>query len=117
MSIKARSGFTGGVTDKQILKIVGQNVKAARLAADLTQECLAEMVGVHWQTISYLESGKFPIAITAFIRLTQALDTSANRLLDGVPAGNQAQFDKIKKALARKRRPKSVSKSPRKKAL
>jgi len=96
------------VTDRQILRVIAANVKKARLASDLTQECLAELVGVHWQTISYLEKGRYPFAITSFARLCQALDISPNRLFDGLPEPDGKRMDKIKKALARKRKPKKV---------
>jgi DNA-binding XRE family transcriptional regulator len=96
------------VTDRQILRVIAENVKKARLAADLTQECLAEMVGVHWQTISYLEKGRYPFAVTNFVRVCHALDVSPNRLIDGLPEPDQKRMEKIKKALARKRKPKRV---------
>jgi DNA-binding XRE family transcriptional regulator len=60
-------------------------VKKARQDAELTQECLAELVGVHWQTISYLEKGRYPFAVTNFIRICHALDISPNRLLTDCP--------------------------------
>jgi len=94
------------VTDRQILLVIGQNVKKARRRANLTQECLAELIGAHWQTINYIERGKYPCSVTKFARLSQALDISANRLLDGLPAPDKVQMEKIKKALARKRKPK-----------
>lgn len=89
-------------------------MKAARTEANLTQECLAELIGVHWQTVSYLESGKHPFPITSFVRLTQALDISGSRLLDGIPEPDKRQFEKIKKALARKRQPKSLTRNVKK---
>jgi transcriptional regulator with XRE-family HTH domain len=95
------------VTDSQILRVIGANVRKARLQANLTQACLAELVGVQWQTISYLEKGKYPYPVMRFARLSQALNVSANRLLDGLPEPNQAAMEKIKKALARKRKPAS----------
>jgi DNA-binding XRE family transcriptional regulator len=97
------------VTDAQILRLIGANVRKARLQANMTQECLAELVGVQWQTISYLEGGKFPWPVMRFARLTQALKVSGNYLLDGLPEGDRGRMEKIKKALARKRRPKQES--------
>lgn len=94
------------MTDRQILRVIGENVKNARLQANLTQECLAELVGVHWQTINYLEKGRYPFAVTKFARISQALDVSPNRLLDGLPEPDRQKMDKIKKALARKRKSK-----------
>jgi transcriptional regulator with XRE-family HTH domain len=89
-----------------MLRQIGANARAARLQANLTQECLAELVGVHWQTISHLENGRYPFSVTTFARLSQALGISANRLLEGLPDPNQARMESVKKAMARKRRPK-----------
>ena len=105
-----KAAFKYGVTDRQILRLIGENVKAARLRADLTQECLAELVGVHWQTISHVENGRFPISVTTFARISQALGVSSNRLLEGLPEPNLARMEQIKKAMARKRKPKETEK-------
>ena len=86
-----------------MLRLIGKNVKAARLRANLTQECLAEMVGIHWQTVSYMENGKFPSSIIIFFKVSQALEISPNRLLDGLPEPDTKRFEKIKKSLIRKR--------------
>jgi len=95
------------VTERQILRQIGQNVKAARLKAGLTQECLEELAGVHWQTISYVENGKFLFTIITFVKISQALEISPNRLLDGLPAPEGERMDRIKKMMARKRKPKA----------
>jgi len=87
-----------------MLRVIGGHVKKARLEGNMTQECLAELVGVHWQTISNIENGKFPFPVTTFARITQALEISANKLLDGLPEPDRAYIEKIKKALARKRK-------------
>ena len=87
------------------MKVIGANIRKARLAANLTQECLAELVGVHWQSISYLESGKHPLLLPKFVRISQALDVSPNRLFDGLPEPDRQAMEKIKKALVRKRKP------------
>ena len=93
------------MTDTQILRIIGKNVRAARLKANLTQECLAELVGIHWQTVSNIETGKFPFSVNTFVRLSQALETSPNRLLEGVPEPEKKAGERIKKMFARKRTP------------
>jgi DNA-binding XRE family transcriptional regulator len=84
---------------------VGANVKAARTKANLTQECLAEIAGIHWQTISHIENGKFPASIITFSKLSHALEVGANALLEGLPPLNPDRTARIKKALARKRKP------------
>lgn len=98
-------GFKYRVTNRQIQRIIGKNVKESRNKANLTQECLAEIAGIHWQTVSYIENGKFPASIITFVKLCQALDVSANRLLEGIPPGNSDRATRIKQALARKRMP------------
>ena len=90
-----------------MLRIIGVNVKTARLGANMTQECLAELADVHWQTVSNIENGKFPCQVTTFARISQALGVSGNRLLEGLAESNPARADGIKKALARRRRPKA----------
>lgn len=88
-----------------MLRLIGLHVREARLKADLTQECLAELVGVHWKTIGNIERGVFPIALTTFARLAQFLETSPNRLLDGLEPPDPRRTARIKKALARQRAP------------
>ncbi len=94
------------MTERQLLRLIGANVKAARTKANMTQECLAEIAGIHWQTVSYLENGKFPASLITFTKLTQALEVSPNQLLEGLPPLNPARIARIKKALARKRKAK-----------
>ena len=96
--------FLERVTDRQILRQIGENVKAARVRANITQECLAEMVGIHWQTVSYIDNGKFPSSVVTFFKISQALASSPNRLLDGLPELDAKRLDKIKTTLARKRK-------------
>ena len=72
----------------------------------MTQACLAEILGVEWQTVSYLENGKYPYPVMRLAYLSHALDVSPNYLLDGLPGPDKPRIAKIKKALARKRRPK-----------
>jgi DNA-binding XRE family transcriptional regulator len=90
-----------------MLKLIGANVKAARSKANLTQECLAEIAGIHWQTVSYIENGKFHASIITIAKLSQALEVSPNSLLEGLPPLNAERAERIKKALSRKRSPKS----------
>ena len=99
------------VTDREILRIIGHNVREVRLKANMTQECLAELAGVHWKTVGRIERGEFPFAIITFARLTQYLKVSPNRLLDGLSGPDAKRMEKILKALARKRRPRKIARS------
>jgi DNA-binding XRE family transcriptional regulator len=93
------------VTDREILRQIGRNVRAARLKAGMTQECLAELADVHWKTIGRIERGEFPFAVTTLVRLAQHLPLSPNRLLGSLPAADLKRTEKITKALSRKRQP------------
>jgi DNA-binding XRE family transcriptional regulator len=92
-----------------MLRRIGENVKMARLKASLTQECLAELAGVHWQTVSYIENGKYLCSAITLFKVSQALETSPNRLFDGLPEPDMARMEKIKKSLVRKRKSKDTS--------
>jgi transcriptional regulator with XRE-family HTH domain len=93
------------VNNREILGLLGRNIREARLKAGLTQECLAELAGVHVQTIGAIEHGDFPFAVTTFARLSQFLDSSPNRLLDGLRPPDRERTTRIKQAMARKRAP------------
>ena len=43
--------------DKNILRILGKNIKIERIRNDLSQEQLAEKAGVSTRTISLIENG------------------------------------------------------------
>ena len=64
---------------------------------------MAEVAGVHVQTVGSIERGGFPFAVTTFARLSQFLEISPNLLLDGLKAPDSQRTARIKKAMARKR--------------
>jgi transcriptional regulator with XRE-family HTH domain len=97
------------VTDGQLLKILGGNIRKVRLAREMTQEGLAELTGVHWQTISYLEKGKHPVSVVTFIRIVQVLQLSPEVLLEGISKLDQPDLARVAKAVSRKRRPAGAS--------
>jgi transcriptional regulator with XRE-family HTH domain len=55
------------------LKSFGDNVRRERVLQRITQERLAEMVGLHPRTIQKIEAGKVNILLTTFIRVQRAL--------------------------------------------
>jgi DNA-binding XRE family transcriptional regulator len=93
------------VTDQQILRLIGQRIREARLRANMTQECLAELAGIHWKTVGHIERGSYPIAVTIFARLSQFLEISPNDILEGLRPPDPKRAYRIKMALARKRAP------------
>ena len=61
--------------------LVGGNVKNARIAAEMTQEELAERSGFSQQYISGLERGKRNPTIVSIYELGQALGVSHEQLV------------------------------------
>lgn len=59
----------------------GRNIKASRQKKGLTQEQLAELVGIGPSHMSHIESGKTVPSFEVFVMLVNALDTSADVLL------------------------------------
>lgn len=61
--------------------LLGQKIRAARLSAGLSQEQLAEMVGLTSQHISHAEVATTKISLPALVKIANALHTSVDRLL------------------------------------
>lgn len=61
--------------------LLGQKIRTARLAAGLSQEQLAEKVGLTSQHISHTEVASTKISLPALIKIANALNTSVDRLL------------------------------------
>lgn len=55
-------------------------IKEYRAKLNLTQESLAQLVGVSRETINYLEKGKYNPSLKLAFSVAQALQTSINEL-------------------------------------
>ena len=58
---------------QDIKKQLGQKIKEIRKQRNLTQEKLAELVGIGTPNISYIENGKFAPAFDTLQKIAQAL--------------------------------------------
>ena len=63
------------------LKAVGQRIKAAREAKNLTQEELAALVNLSTTHVSVIERGLKVTKLDTFVAIANALDVSADSLL------------------------------------
>lgn len=66
------------------LKAIGSRIKAAREKKGLTQEALSEIVDLSPMHMSVIERGVKPTRLDTFIRIANALDVSADELLQDV---------------------------------
>ena len=62
-------------------KDIGRRIRTARLAKSMTQEKLAEAVGVGVTHISHIETGNTIPSLQVLIDIINALDCSADELL------------------------------------
>jgi transcriptional regulator with XRE-family HTH domain len=63
---------------------VGGNVRRLRVARKLTQERLAELVGINPRTVQKIEAGKLNVLATTLERLKEALKCDWDELMDDV---------------------------------
>ena len=62
-------------------KAIGKRIKIARINADLTQERLAEIVGISPTHMSNIETGTTRLSLTTIISIANALSVTADDLL------------------------------------
>lgn len=80
---KERDKFESEVADEVQAYKVGEAIKRARLAKNLTQEQLGERIGVQRSQISKLEKGK-SITFSSLMRVFHALGVSASLNMKGI---------------------------------
>ena len=66
----------------KILQNLGERIKAKRIEANLTQEMLAEKVGIHPTYVGKLESGKNNSSVMLMYKISRALKISLKDLFD-----------------------------------
>lgn len=79
------------ITDE--LKVqIGSNIREARKAAGLTQEALAEEMGVNKKHISNLECGKNCPSLAALMEINRICNVSCDQLLYGTRKDSDIPF-------------------------
>jgi len=66
---------------KELLKKLGINVKIVRIKKELTQEKLAEKIGVSQNYIASIECGKANMSIAKILELADYLEVDISMLL------------------------------------
>lgn len=67
--------------DKAFYQALGQRVAERRKAQDLTQQQLAERLGISQQTLAHYEVGRLRIAVAMLSTLAKELDVAVEDLL------------------------------------
>lgn len=84
-----------GRAESQELVMLGEHIRSRRMELRMTQEALAEKTGISANTVSRIEGGQMSMGIGTFIKLVQALDTDADRLLGILPELEGKQYRDI----------------------
>jgi transcriptional regulator with XRE-family HTH domain len=69
------------VTDNGFYLALGQRIAAARKARDLTQQQLADELGIAQQTLAHYEAGRLRVAVALLPPLARALGVSIEHLI------------------------------------
>jgi len=91
------------VKGRESLKLIGARIRSERIRAEMTQECLAELAGIHWKTLGRIERGEFAFSIIVFARLAQHLNANPTTMLADIEKPDVKRALRIKKSLARRR--------------
>jgi transcriptional regulator with XRE-family HTH domain len=97
------------VKRSQILRVIGENIRKERLRRGMTQESLAEVLGIHWKTLGYIEAGKRDFGASTLAIIVARLKISSGVLFQGLPKMDDAELTMILQATARKRKPRATS--------
>ena len=82
-------------------KLLGQRIREARLAAKLSQEQLAEIVGLTSQHISHTEVATTKISLPALVKIANALHTTVDKLLyDSIHDSKSQLMDNVQQVFA-----------------
>lgn len=75
-------------------KAIGKRIKIARIKADLTQESLAEIVGISPTHLSNIETGTTRVSLNTLIGIANALFVTSDDLLCDNIVAAKVQFEK-----------------------
>jgi len=68
--------------DPQLLKQIGARVQEVRASRGMTQETLAELMGIEPETLSRQETGHRALSLTTLARAADCLEVTVGDLLD-----------------------------------
>ncbi len=66
------------------MKTFGDNLKQERKLCGMTQQELAEKMGISQQQLSQWECNKFEPTVSSIVAIAKALDVSYDDLFDGI---------------------------------
>lgn len=70
---------------------IGQRIRKFRKAQGLSQEQLAEQIGISTTHMSHIETGNTKLSLPVLVNISQTLHTRADDLLFDAPTGRKQQ--------------------------
>lgn len=68
---------------------IGQKIRKFRKACNLSQECLADKVGISTTHMSHIETGDTKLSLPVFVKIAQVLSVQTDELLYDFPEANK----------------------------
>lgn len=102
MAVLLRIGTTMASTDEQFTKAMGARIAQARKAQHLTQQQLADQLGLAQQTIAHYEAGRLRVPASLLSPMARQLVLTVDELLgDSVSHGKRGPASKFEKHVER----------------
>lgn len=80
---------------------IGQKVRKYRKAQGLSQEQLAERIGISVTHMSHIETGNTKLSLPVLVDIAEALDVKTDDLLFEVQSARKASFQELTEVLER----------------
>ena len=78
---------------------IGQQIRKYRKAHGLSQEALAEQIGISVTHMSHIETGNTKLSLPVFVDLARALDVPADDLLEETPSRRSTALNELEQLL------------------
>lgn len=75
-------------------KAIGKRIKIARIKKNLTQETVADKIGITPQHVSNIETGNTSVSLTTLVAIANILSVSVDNLLCDTVLTSKAVFEK-----------------------
>ena len=82
-------------------KAIGKRIKIARIKKNLTQEAIADKIGITPQHVSNIETGNASVSLTTLVAIANTLTVSVNDLLCDTVLISKAVFEKEAKRITK----------------
>lgn len=86
-------------TCKALNKAIGKRIKIARIKKNLTQETVADRIGVTPQHVSNIETGNTSVSLTTLVAIANTLTVSVDELLYDTVLISKPVFEKEAKEI------------------